>query len=225
MKATFKPIARPLLLDEVVKQLRAMINDGALAPGSRIPERALCEQLGISRTPLREAYRVLAAEGLVDLRPHRITSVTKLDAREVDHIFEVMEGLEALAGELTCEHITDAQLAEIRALHERMVGHYRKRNKAGFFKLNQEIHERIMRASANPVLIRMYEGLSGRMRRARYMALNTDAQWRDAVKEHEAIMGALAARQKGELARLLRAHLRSKRDKVKNVLAEQTPET
>jgi len=82
-----------------------------------------------------------------------------------------------------------------------------------------------MRASANPVLIRMYEGLSGRMRRARYMALNTDAQWREAVKEHESIMGALAARQKGELARLLRAHLRSKRDKVKNVLAEQTPET
>lgn len=221
MKATFKPIARPLLLDEVVKQLRAMINDGALAPGIRIPERALCEQLGISRTPLREAYRVLAAEGLVELHPHRSTSVTKLDVREVDHIFEVMEGLEAMAGELTCEKMTDEQLTEIRSLHERMIGHYRKRNKAGFFRLNQEIHEHIMRASGNPVLIKIYEGLSGRMRRARYMALNTDSQWREAVKEHEAIMKALAARQKVDLARMLRLHLRNKREKVKNVLAAQ----
>lgn len=212
-------MARPLLLDEVVRQLRVMIHDGALEPGSKIPERQLCGQLGISRTPLREAYRVLANEGLVELKAHHSSRVTRLDTGEVDHIFEVMEGLEALAGELACERLDDAGLEEIRAQHQRMMASYRKRNKTLFFKLNQDIHERIIQASANPVLIRTYEGLSGRMRRARYMALNTEAQWRAAAAEHEAIMKALAARQGQELARLLRSHLRGKRDKVKKLLA------
>jgi DNA-binding GntR family transcriptional regulator len=221
MDRTVAPIARPLLLDEVVKRLRAMIDDGLLAPGSRIPERQLCAQLGISRTPLREAYRVLAAEGLVELHPHRATRVAKLKAGEVDPIFQVMEALEALAGELACEHIAEEEIQDIRRLHERMLGHYRRRRKTGFFLLNQEIHERILRASANPVLIRVYGSLSGRMRRARFMSLNTEAQWREAVREHEAIMQALAARDRTALPRLLRAHLRSKRDKVKALLAEQ----
>jgi DNA-binding GntR family transcriptional regulator len=198
-----------------------MIHEGTLEPGSKIPERQLCGQFGISRTPLREAYRVLASEGLVSLKAHHSSRVAKLDAQEVDHIFEVMEGLEALAGELACERLDDAGLAAIHDLHRRMMAAYRKRDKARFFKLNQEIHERIIRASANPVLISTYEGLSGRMRRARFMALNTETQWRAAAAEHEAIMGALAARQRNDLSRLLRGHLRSKREKVKKLLAEQ----
>lgn len=221
MKRIIQPVSRQLLLDEVVKQLRVMITEGILTPGSRIPERQLCTQLGISRTPLREAYRVLANEGLVELRPHRSTSVAKFKSEEVDHIFQVMEALESLAGELACERISEDEIEKIQALHGRMIAHYKRRQKPGFFRLNQEIHERIMRASANPVLIKVYESLSGRMRRARYMSLNTDAQWREAVKEHEAIIKALAARDRQGLSRVLRLHLKNKCDKVKAVLTER----
>jgi len=216
------PISRPLLLDEVVRRLREMIIEGALMPGSRVPERKLCTQLGISRTPLREAFRVLAGEGLIDVQPHRGATVCKLDTTEVDHIFQVMEALEALAGELACDEVPEAEIAAIRELHEKMMASYKRRQKAAFFKLNQQIHERIMRAAGNPVLARIYEGLSGQMRRARYMALNTDAQWEQAVMEHEGIMTALEARDKQALGHMLRLHLRNKRAKVKAMLASES---
>jgi DNA-binding GntR family transcriptional regulator len=218
-----EPIARPLLLDEVVRRMRTLIVEGTLMPGSRIPERQLCSQLGISRTPLREAFRVLAGEGLIEIQPHRGATVCKLNAAEVDHIFQVMEALESLAGELACDEIPDEEIAAIRDLHEKMMSSYKRRQKAAFFKLNQQIHERIMRASGNPVLARIYEGLSGQMRRARYMSLNTDTQWEQAVMEHEGIMTALEARDKQALGHMLRLHLRNKRAKVKAILTSEAP--
>jgi DNA-binding GntR family transcriptional regulator len=220
-----EPISRPLLLDEVVRRMREMIVDGSLMPGSRVPERQLCAQLGISRTPLREAFRVLAGEGLIVIQPHRGATVCKLNASEVDHIFQVMEALESLAGELACEVIPATEISAIRELHEKMMASYKRRQKAAFFKLNQQIHERIMRASGNPVLARIYEGLSGQMRRARYMSLNTDAQWEQAVMEHEGIMTSLEARDKQALGHMLRLHLRNKRAKVKLMLSSEAGQT
>jgi DNA-binding GntR family transcriptional regulator len=220
LSSTPRPIVRAALHDEVARRLRDMIFEGELKPGSRIAERFICEQLHISRTPLREALKVLASEGLVDLLPHRGAQVSKLSTVDVDHMFEVIGTLEALAGELACARITEADVAEIRCMHEQMAEHYRRHERAEYFRLNQRIHERIVAGSGNPVLISVYGSLSARVRRARYMANLAPARWAQAMQEHEAILDALLARDATRLHRLLKEHLSHKRDFVKAALAE-----
>jgi DNA-binding GntR family transcriptional regulator len=217
--AAWAPIVRPALQEEVVARIRQMIEDGTLLPGSRVPERQVCTQLGVSRTPLREAFRILAAEGLLELTPRRGATVKRLRPDEIDHMFEVIEVLEALAGELACAELDDAGLRAIEGLHERMMAAYRRRDRRRFFALNQEIHERIVAGCGNPILIRVYAGLSGQMRRIRYMPQITEAQWRIAAREHAAIMKALKARDRRALGRILREHLDTKRERVKSLLA------
>ena len=211
-------IVRPALQEEVAARIRQLIEDGVLLPGSRIPERQMCEQLGISRTPLREAFRVLAAAGVLEVQPRRGATVKRLQPEEIDHMFEVLETLEGSAGELACDRISDKALSEIEELHKKMMSFYRRRQQRGFFDINQEIHERIVKAGANPILTRVYEGLSGQIRRIRYLAKSTDAQWAIAAEEHEAIMKALKARNKRALGTILRAHLKNKRQRVKSLL-------
>ena len=109
-------IDHPTLPAALARRLRDLITEGDLAPGARLNERALCERLGVSRTPLREAFRLLAADGLVTLAPNRGAIVTELSLRDVRESFDVMSGLEALSGELACRHVTDAEIAEIKAL-------------------------------------------------------------------------------------------------------------
>lgn len=217
-------IVRAALYDEVVQRLRQMIFEGELAPGSRVPERVLCEQFGISRTPLREALRALAAEGLIELAPHRGATVSKLSAAELDHMFEVMEALEALAGELACLRITDSGIAHVRRLHEEMVRHYEQRNRPEYFRCNQRIHEALVEAAGNPMLSRVYAGLGDRIRRARYMANLSEERWREAVEEHEAILEALIARDADRIGPLLKSHLHHKRVALNGALRSSEPQ-
>src|SRR5690242_14077620 len=130
-----------MLHEEVVGRVRAMLLDGEIPPGARIPERDLCEKLQISRTPLREALKVLAAEGLVQLLPHRGSRAARLTDKDMRDLFEVCQGLEALAGELACERISDGEIAEIAAAHAAMVQHHRDGDLIGYYRCNRAIHE------------------------------------------------------------------------------------
>ena len=212
------PIARQALHDEVVRRIRDLIIEGQLAPGARIPERELCDLFHISRTPLREALKLLASEGLVDLRHHRGATVSTITVRDVDDMFQVMSALEALAGETAAAHAPDNAIAEIEALHRRMLAHHARRELSEYFRLNQQIHERLIEAAGNPVLTHIYRGLNTRIRRARYMANLSQDRWDQAVAEHEEILQALRARNGERLGRLLREHLLHKADVVKTVL-------
>jgi DNA-binding GntR family transcriptional regulator len=213
------------LHERVGAALRDLIVEGELAPGSRISERELCARFGISRTPLREALKVLAREGLVDLLPRRGARVARLDAKDVADMFEVMASLEALAGRLAAARITAPELDEIRALHFEMLAAHARRDLPTYFRRNQAIHEAILAAARNPVLSRTYHGLGGRIRRARYVANMSKERWRDAVAEHEAILEALARRDAEALAGLLERHLDNKRAVVETTLAaEPAPE-
>src|ERR1700748_32451 len=116
------------LHDEILTRLRAHIVEGSTRDGGRIPERQLCEMLGISRTPLREALKVLAAEGLVELLPNRGARVRQLSEQDIAELFDIMGGLEGLAGRLACENITDSEIAEIERLHYEMYGFYLHRD-------------------------------------------------------------------------------------------------
>jgi DNA-binding GntR family transcriptional regulator len=209
-------IARPSLYGEVVTRLRDMIVHGEMPPGERIPERVLCERFGISRTPLRESLKVLAAEGLVELLPHRGARVAEFRSEDVVHLFEMMGALEALSGELAAQRMTQAELEALRAVHARMADAYARRDLRTYFDCNQEIHERIVAAARNPVLRDSYNALSGRIRRARYAANMSDERWAAAMAEHETMLAALGAHDSVAMADILRRHLRNKCEAVVN---------
>src|SRR5215471_9152127 len=137
------------LHDEILTRLRDYIVEGNIVDGGRVPERQLCEMLGISRTPLREALKVLASEGLVELLPNRGARVRTLSEQDLGELFDVMGGLEGLAGRLACENITDEEIAEIERLHYEMYGFYLRNDMHNYFLLNQRIHEQIVAASRN----------------------------------------------------------------------------
>ena len=212
------PIARAALHDEVVRRLRDLIAEGTLMPGTRIPERELCQRFEISRTPLREALKILASEGLVDLQHNRGATVSRLTPRAVDDMFQVMEVLEGLAGELACARIDDAGIVAIEALHKQMCVHHAEQALPDYFRVNQRIHEHIVEAAANPALSNAYRGLSLRIRRARYFANLSQERWDQAVDEHGQILAALKAREGKKLSRLLKEHLRHKAQVLRAVL-------
>lgn len=211
-------ITRRSLHDELVVRLRDMIVEGEIAPGDRIPEKDLCARFGVSRTPLREALKVLASEGLLTLSPHRGAHVARLTVNDIEEMFPVIGALEALAGELACARLDEETLAEIRALHYQMVLHYQRGDRSAYFKLNQAIHEKILACAGNRTLTALHQSLSGRVSRARYQANMSAARWVQAVNEHEAILAALEARDGGGLSAILRRHLANKAETVKESL-------
>lgn len=203
-----------MLHEEAVAHVRMMLLEGEIPPGARIPERELCEKLKISRTPLREALKVLAAEGLVQLLPNRGSRAAKLTDNDMRDLFEVCQGLEALAGELACERISDEEISGIAAVHAAMIQHYRDGDLIQYYRCNRAIHEAIIAAAGNPVLAGLYETVTARIRRARYVTPMTPPRWALAIQEHEAILNAVRRRDGVALAHILRTHLRHKRDEV-----------
>lgn len=208
------------LHNELLAALRDYIVEGNLEDGARVPERLLCERFGISRTPLREALKVLAAEGLIELLPNRGARVRALSTEDLHELFDVMGGLEALAGRLACEHISDEDIAEIERVHHEMYRFYLRREMHGYFQCNQEIHRLIVAAAHNATLTATYDSLAGRIRRVRYSAnLAKDRdRWGEAMREHEAILDALRRRAGSELSDILFQHLRNKRKAAQSQL-------
>ncbi|MDA1116983.1 MAG: GntR family transcriptional regulator [Proteobacteria bacterium] len=204
------PIVRRPLHEEATDRLRDLIVQGRLAPGERLNERLLSVQLGLSRTPLREAIKVLATEGLVELLPNRGAIVSHMDAVRLSESLVVMGALEALAGELACINATDAQVNEIRALHYEMLAYHARGDLAGYFKFNQAIHLKIVKYSGNTMLFNAYRQLNANVRRARYMANLSRERWDAAVREHDEILAALGARDVKRIKALLSDHLAHK---------------
>ncbi|MGS0896062.1 GntR family transcriptional regulator [Burkholderia stagnalis] len=207
-------LERQRLHDTVVEHLRRFIVEGVLAPGMRLNERELCETLGISRTPLREAFKVLAAEGLLVLSPNRGASVYRMTESEIRETFELMSGLEAFSGELACERITPAELAEIKALHYSMLACRMQNDLPGYYSRNQEIHDRINEAARNSALRGTYQAINRRIMSMRFRSNQHVEKWDRAVHDHEEMIKALEARDGKALAGILRRHLLEKRDAV-----------
>jgi len=208
------------LHEGVASKLRELIFDGVLEGESRIPEKVLCERFGISRTPLREALKVLAREGLICLLPNRGARVNKITPQDIDEVFPVMGALEAVAGEAACQKISEEGIAEIRAFHYQMALHHTRGERLEYFQLNQLIHEKILEAAENPTLTQVYKGLSGRIRRARYIANISQHRWDQAMHEHEKILEVLGARDGKKLGDLLKSHLLNKSEVIKRTVRD-----
>lgn len=204
----------------VLARLRDMIVEGELAPGARLNERVLCEQLAVSRTPLREAMKMLAAEGLLALLPNRGAMVPELSADDIRHTFELMAALEAANGELACARITAEELDEIRALHYEMLACYARRDLPGYYRRNHAIHALINLAARNPVLTQTYRTINARIQALRFRSNFNREKWEAAVEEHEQMIDALAKRDGARMRAILTQHLAHK---CEAVLAELAP--
>jgi len=207
-------VERQRLHDTVVSHLGNLIVEGVLAPGMKLNERELCETLGISRTPLREAMKVLAAEGLIEIAPNRGAFVSRMSETEIRETFEVMSGLEALSGELAAARITPVELAEIKALHYAMLACHAQNDLPGYYSRNQAIHNKINEAARNSVLRQMYLSLNRRLQALRFKSNFRAEKWDRAVQEHEEMLKALESRDGARLGGILRQHLLEKRDAV-----------
>jgi DNA-binding GntR family transcriptional regulator len=219
-------LQRHSLHDQLVAKLREMILNGELRPGSALPEKMLCDSFGVSRTPLREAFKVLASDGLIELRPHRTPRVTLIDPGEIAAVFEVMVALERLVGLRSASLATPEQIAVIEAMHAELVALHRDGSRAGYFRMNQRIHAEIARLSGNPVLQATWTALTAKILRARSLA-NFDARrWNESIDEHENFTALMRAGEVDNFAEALSEHMRRTGAAVCAMLTAslQTPE-
>jgi DNA-binding GntR family transcriptional regulator len=207
LTGTVAPIARRTLHDEVAQRVRDMIIEGRLAPGQRLNEGALGRALGVSRTPLREAIKTLASEGLVEIVPARGAVVRTPTLKDIADSLAVLKALEQLAAREICAQAHDDALAELAGLHAAMLDRYRARDRLAYFKLNQAIHSAIARLSGNAVLAEVHTQLQSRMRRVRFIGHEGPEKWAAAVAEHEEMAAAFARRDGAAAARVIGRHL------------------
>ena len=207
-------VPRATLHAQVAQRLRQMLVENRIAPGAKLNERALSEALNVSRTPLREAIKMLAAEGLVELLPNRGAIAVSLTEADVLNTFEVMAGLESQSGALAAERITDVELNEITAMHYEMLAAYTRRDLPAYYRLNAAIHSAINHAAKNPVLTATYQQINARLQALRFRSNQDDAKWKAAMAEHDQMIAALAARDAAAMQHVLMQHLSNKRDVV-----------
>ena len=211
-------IERPTLHNVVVTRIRDMIIEGMIPVGMRIHEGQLCQQLGISRTPLREALKVLASEGLVELVPSRGAMVRRLTKKDARDMLDVLSHLEAMAGPLTCQNATDEEIRAVRSLHDQMLEFYKTRERLPYFKLNQQIHSLLISLAGNESLCLVHDILQTRMKRIRFIGDQKEESLLAAVRDHEEMMAALEARDGARLSAALVSHLQGTWERIKNAI-------
>jgi DNA-binding GntR family transcriptional regulator len=189
-----------------VTVLREMIFSGELSAGDRLREVAISERLGMSRTPVREAFRTLAAEGLVDLLHNRSVVVAELDEAESVDVFSVLGTLESLAGQQACQRMTADQLKTLGELQADLERCFNEVDRAGYTAANRAIHELMVTASNNSSLILAWRLILPRAERARTLNILDRNRWAAAVETHRKIFAALAARDGLLLSSLMQDH-------------------
>lgn len=208
---------RPLH-EAVVDRLRDMIIEGELRVGDRLHEFNLAETLKVSRTPVREAVKLLATEGLVELLPGRGARVAALSAQTISDLLEVIGGIERHACELAAERMTARDLAKLSRMHERMAGYHKAGNLHDYFKLNNEIHVAIVAAAKNVTLGETHAALLLKARRGRHTALESQARWAEAMAEHELLMQAFQERDGSKAGAIMLQHDLRTREVVRMIL-------
>ncbi len=191
-----------------------MVIEGQLTPLMRIHEGQLGKALGVSRTPLREALKVLASEGLLELVPGRGAVVRKLTQKDVRDMLDILGAIETLGGRLACRHASDAEIADLRRVHDEMMGFYRTRNRLEYYRRNQAIHSGIVQISGNAMLASTHQMIQARLKRIRFIGNEEPAKWAAAVAEHEEMIAALEARDEERLANIIARHLHETWERV-----------
>ena len=207
------------------QKLRSLLVEGVIAPGSKLNERALAESLNVSRTPIREAIKRLAADGLVELIANRGAIAVQLSHADVVHTFDVIAQLEGYSGELAAKNISAATLSELEALQYEMMASYARRDLSNYYKLNLRIHHLINQAANNPVLTQLFSQVNARIEALRFRSNQNGVKWEKAVEEHQEMIDALKTHDSERMRKVMIQHVMNKRDVVIELLTSEAENT
>jgi len=199
------PLSPRALYQEVADRLRQQIFERRLEPGSWIDEQRLAAEFGISRTPLREALKVLAVEGLVTMKLRRGAYVTETSADDVSQVYHLLALLESDAAATVAGRATPAQLAELQAIHDRLESQVRQRD--AFFGTNEQFHLALLRIAGNRWAQQFVIDLRKVMKLNRQLSLFKQGRLEDSLAEHREVMAAITARDAEAARQRMRAHL------------------
>lgn len=205
-------IAPTALYQEVAERLRQRIFAHELTPGTWIDEQKLAEQYGISRTPLREALKVLASEGLVELKPRRGCYVTEISAQDLDDIFPLMAMLEGRCAADAVRRAKAADLKDLKAIHERLEAAARDGRIDAFFEANQEFHKKIQEIAGNRWMLSVIQDLRKVLKLSRLHSLSLEGRLQQSLDEHRLIMAAFDSGDAAKVEQLMHDHLLSGRE-------------
>ena len=209
------------LHDEVASQLRERIFAGELPPGTFLDEIRLAEDLKISRTPLREALKVLTVEGLVRHEPRRGCFVNEVTEQDLDEIFPVIGLLEGRCAYEAAQHASDADIEALEALHQKLAKHAKARRINEYYEANFAIHEAIIRLAGNRWLATVIADLRKILRLARLQQLHAPGRLDQSLSEHLAVFAALKARDAEGAEAAMRTHLQRQREALRELARAQ----
>lgn len=210
------------LPEQIADKLRRDILKGALGPGMQIKERDHATELDVSRTPMREAIRILAKEGLVILRPSRSPIVADPSFEEISDVIEVLTALELRCGALACKNATDEDIERIQAMHDHMEEVQGKIDRIDFFEFDMEFHMAIAAASKNAVLAETHSAFVRRLWRARYLSASRKESAARVKRQHGAIMQALKDRNETSMEIEINAHLDALIENIRDKYASES---
>ena len=205
-------IAPTALYQEVAERLRQRIFAHELTPGDWIDEQKLAEQYGISRTPLREALKVLASEGLVHLKQRRGWYVTEISRQDLDDIFPLMAMLEGRCAADAVKRAKSADVKQLAEMHERLEAASREGRIDAFFEANQEFHKRIQELANNRWLLSVIQDLRKVLKLSRLHSLSLEGRLQQSLEEHRAIMAAIKTGDAAKSEKLMYEHILSGRE-------------
>jgi DNA-binding GntR family transcriptional regulator len=214
-------VPRTGLHEQAATRLRLLIVRGDLAPGQQLLEDGLSDALGVSRTPLREALKQLASEGLVELRLNRSAIVAPLRRDELTELFEALSGIERCAAELAATRMGPRDLEQLEALQASIEWHHGRGEMRHYFEINQQIHRAIVGFARNGVLKATHDVLLPRAERARFFGLSVLGRWDESVRDHQEILAALKACDANRAGQLLGHHVRRTGEVVASMLPAQ----
>lgn len=211
-------MAEQTLPEQIATQLRRDILRGKLAAGQTIKERDNAAEMGVSRTPMREAIRILAKEGLVILRPSRSPVVARPDFKEIADQVAVLLALEKLSAELACAHATEDEIAGLWAINDRMADLYWKVDALDLFEIDMSFHTAIAQASHNAALAETHRAYLARLWRARYLSARQRRNRERVIRQHSDILTALQARDRAAVTAAIDTHLGNLAEDIRPVL-------
>ena len=211
---------RPLSA-EVADRIRTLIRKDELKSGEKLSEQRLCDLLGVSRTPLREALRVLGAEGLVTLTPNKGAHVAQASITEIREMFEVMSVLEGTCARLAAERMSDADLQELEAMHYQLEQRFAAQDPHGYMSCNNEYHTFVQEKSGNAVLGNLVSGLREVILLHRYRQIHQKGRLGASMHEHRAVVEAFRQRDPDRAEQLMRRHLMNQCEALEAYYAER----
>jgi DNA-binding GntR family transcriptional regulator len=212
-----KAIQKKTLHEEIANNLREMIMSGELREGDKIKENEFCELMDISKTPLREALRVLSAEGLIRLIPNRGSYVTTPTFKEIKEMFDVMSVLEGVCARTAAEKMSNIDYEKLKKIHLQLEENFRLKDQKRYIRNNNKYHSFVQELAGNKTLNQIVNGLRQKILLYRYKSLNLSGRFEQSIQEHRDLLEAFRKRDAEKAELLMKSHMKKQSEALEKL--------